>query len=116
MTDFIVNAPTADEAAALRAENPTNTHSYPAPADGYVRGTQIAKALNTLLSGAGVKEIKSQMVYNYISKGYLGDGKDGSNYPHVKADEATEWVKLQYARRTADIVTNDELENEADEA
>lgn len=116
MTDFTVTAPTADEAEELRTENPTSTHSYPAPRDGYVRGTQVAKALNELLVQAGHsdRQVKSQMVYNYINKGYLGGGKGSENYPHITVAEATKFVRLQFARRTNVPTTTVEADENID--
>jgi hypothetical protein len=101
MTDFTVNMPSTDELETLREENPTNVHSYPAPREGYVRGTTVAKELNRLLKEAGRedKAIKSQMVYNYVRKGYIKT--DEANYPHIAVETAESWIKVQLARRTA---------------
>jgi hypothetical protein len=101
MTALNVTMPTAEESAALREANPSKQTSYgPAP-EGYVKGTEVARTLNDLLKAAGYEHraVKSQMVYNYIKKGVGGLKTD--QYPHVPVAVAENFIRIQFARRTA---------------
>jgi hypothetical protein len=114
MSTFTVTMPTAEEAAQLREANPSNKKQYAPPADGYVRPTTIAKVLNELLVKAdhGDRVVPSQLVYNYVKKGYLKT--DDQNYPHVPVANAEAWIKLQFARRTEVSASEPESEEEED--
>jgi hypothetical protein len=119
------NTPNAEQTAEILENNKAAIAraSYgPAPA-GYVKCTEIAKALNEALveAGAESRKIPPQMVYNYAKKGVGGLKTD--QYPFVPEAVAQEWAAKQYVIRTAQAeaelaneVETDEVEDENDES
>jgi hypothetical protein len=99
MTELTFTPPTADEQTAILKEHGhgNGSHNYPPPAEGYVRATTVAKTLNEALveAGAGTHVIPSQMVYNYLRKGYIKTDQ----YPHVPEAEAMKFITVQFTRR-----------------
>jgi hypothetical protein len=63
-------------------------------------GYEVAKKVNELLRGSGLKEIPAQMVYHYIKKGYI-ESVDVNGARKVPVDKAAEWVQAYYAKRVA---------------
>ena len=90
MTDLTIEV-TESELEALREEHSVVEHPD------WVKGTDIAKALNAELEARGLKTIRPQMVYNYMRKGYITTVAPN----RVHRDVAEEWVKVQLAKRSA---------------
>ena len=63
-------------------------------------GYKLAKLVNARLRGEGLKEIPPQMVYQYISKGYIPSAEvNGQNL--VDETVAEEWIDAYVERRIA---------------
>ena len=58
---------------------------------------EVAKVVNEMLAARGLKEIPTQMCYNYIKKGYIV-----SSAPNrVSPEDASEWGEQYVAKRVA---------------
>lgn len=63
-------------------------------------GYKVAKLANTQLTEAGLNEIRPQMVYNYMKKGFIKTVEvDGQNKVEIEVAQA--WIDAYIAKKTA---------------
>jgi hypothetical protein len=75
-------------------------------------GYQLADVLNRKLTDRGLKTIPSQMVYNYIRKGYIASVEvveKGKTVRRVELDVAREYIKSYLAGERPSKVGKAEL-------
>lgn len=63
-------------------------------------GYEVAKKVNQLLTGAGLKAIPAQMVYNYMGKGYIRT-VEVNGQSLVTVEDAAAWADKYVSKRLA---------------